>query len=57
MGPIFEELDSALQNAFYEYLAEKGVNDDLCDRLADFCAAKEQTEYVNYLEEVAKFVK
>ena len=54
---MFEELDTALQNAFYEFLASKGVNDDLCESLAKFCDAKEQTEYVKYLEEVAKFVK
>ncbi len=47
MGPIFEELDTTLQNAFYEYLGTQGVDDDLCERLADFCAAKEQTEYVH----------
>jgi hypothetical protein len=47
MGPIFEELDTTLQNAFYDYLGTQGVDDDLCERLSDFCAAKEQTEYVH----------
>ena len=100
-GPVFDELDSSLQNAFYDYLSSKcvggsgspfhsapfppggltlspvsphpspfcsvlfslthtlfrGITDELCERLADLCAAKEQMEYVTYLEEVQKFVK
>jgi hypothetical protein len=56
-GPNFDELDQALQNGFYEYLAARGVDDSLCERLADFCAAKEQAEYVNWLGGAASFVK
>jgi hypothetical protein len=29
----------------------------MCERVADFCAAKEQSEYLHWLEEAAKFAK
>jgi complement component 1 Q subcomponent-binding protein, mitochondrial len=48
-GPNFDELDQTLQNAFYEFLAERGVDDGLAEKLADYCGAKEQTEYTNWL--------
>ena len=35
-GPVFEELDDALQNAFYEYLEERGIHDDLAATLSDY---------------------
>lgn len=31
--------------------AERGVDDTLAEQLADYCAAKEQTEYVGWLGE------
>ena len=35
-GPVFEELDDALQNAFYEYLEDRGIHDDLAATLSDY---------------------
>ena len=55
-GPIFDELDETLQNAFYDFLAQRGVDDELAGRIADYCSSKEQTEYVSFLEAVQKFV-
>ena len=55
-GPIFDELDETLQNAFYDYLAQRGVDDELAGRLADYCSSKEQLEYVTFLQGVEKFV-
>ena len=55
-GPIFDELDETLQNAFYDYLAQRGVDDELASRLADYSSSKEQLEYVTFLQGVEKFV-
>lgn len=54
-GPTFDELDNALQNAFYEYLADRGVDDSLAEKLTDFCSTKEQVEYVRWLGAVKDF--
>ena len=43
-GPVFDELDETLQNAFYDYLAQRGVDDELAGRIADYCSSKEQLE-------------
>jgi len=56
-GPNFDELDQALQNSVYEYLAARGIDDSLATNLADYCAAKEQNEYVNWLSTMNEFVK
>ena len=56
-GPNFDELDQAVQNAFYEYLADRGVDDALAERLADFAQAKEQSEYVAWLSAARDFAK
>ena len=56
-GPNFDELDQAVQNAFYEYLADRGVDDALAERLADFAQAKEQSEYVGWLQAARDFAK
>jgi hypothetical protein len=34
-----------------------GIDDEVCGELADYCAAKEQKEYVTWLETAAKAVK
>ena len=46
-----------MQNAFYEYLADRGVDGALAERLADYAQAKEQTEYVNWLAAARDFAK
>jgi len=56
-GPNFDELDQAVQNAFYEYLADRGVDDDAADKLGDYAAAKENAEYTAWLAAVAAFAK
>jgi hypothetical protein len=50
-------LDDALQNAFYEYLAERGIDDDFAGKLTDYCANKEQVEYVAWLERTKNFLQ
>lgn len=55
-GPDFDDLDMAVQNAFYNYLDDRGINDDFSARIAEFCEAKEQTEYTRWLKNVRDFV-
>lgn len=54
---VFNDLDEKLQNAFTEYLEERGVDHKLGAFLVGLCEDKEQREYMNWLEGVAKFVK
>lgn len=56
-GPDFGDLDPAMQNGFYEYLADRGVDDSLAERLGDYAATKEQGEYVGWLTAVKDIVK
>ncbi len=56
-GPQFDELDETLQNAFYEYLSQRGVDDDFAATLSDFCSSKEQAEYVAWLKGMQSFIK
>lgn len=55
-GPTFEDLDVAMQQGFYDYLSERGVDDDLADTVNAYAAAKEQKEYVHWLKDVGEFV-
>lgn len=55
-GPAFDELADTLQNGFYDLLAAHGVTDDLVVKLADYCSAKEQAEYVNWLKNANAFL-
>jgi complement component 1 Q subcomponent-binding protein, mitochondrial len=55
-GPVFDELDDTLQNAFYDWLGNMGVDDDLAARVSDYASSKEQHEYVGWLKGVHGFV-
>jgi complement component 1 Q subcomponent-binding protein, mitochondrial len=55
-GPVFDQLDDSLQNGFYEYLEDKGVDAELISTLAQFAEWKEQSEYTKWLENVHSFV-
>jgi hypothetical protein len=55
-GPVFSELDSELQDSFREYVAERGINEDLGEYLRHLMFDKEQEEYVHWLEGVKTFV-
>jgi len=56
-GPIFEDLDEALQEAMAAYLADRKVDDELCYFIAAYSTNKEQKEYVNWLNSVMNFVE
>eukprot|EP00878_Enallax_costatus_P000814 GHUV01000939.1.p1 GENE.GHUV01000939.1~~GHUV01000939.1.p1 ORF type:complete len:252 (+),score=58.73 GHUV01000939.1:177-932(+) len=55
-GPVFAELDSELQNAFREYITERGINEDLGEFLRHLMFDKEQQEYMHWLDTVKDFV-
>lgn len=56
-GPVFSELDGSLQDEFHNYLADRGINDELGEYLRFLVFDKEQTEYVGWLERVKNFVR
>lgn len=49
-GPPAEELDAELQQMFYQYLEERGIDDELAAFLPEYMDQKEQREYVKWLE-------
>jgi complement component 1 Q subcomponent-binding protein, mitochondrial len=56
-GPIFHQLNEDLQEAFYAYLQERNVDDDLSFFILSYSRVKEQTEYRNWLNSVMAFVQ
>lgn len=56
-GPIFDQLEESLQDAFYDYLEDRHVDDDLCFFVLSYARHKEQQEYVNWLQSVLKFAE
>lgn len=55
-GPDFEDIDDKLQEAFDEYLAEVGMNNDVCDFIDAMALDKEQREYIRWLKTAKKFL-
>lgn len=45
------------QDALYDYLKERNIDDDLAAFICMYADQKEQTEYTNWLGEMSKFVK
>ena len=56
-GPDFEDLDDSLQESFDEFLAEHGINDDVCDFIDATAIDKEQREYMRWLKNVDSFIQ
>mmetsp|Transcript_26111 Transcript_26111/g.34300 ORF Transcript_26111/g.34300 Transcript_26111/m.34300 type:complete len:254 (-) Transcript_26111:191-952(-) len=56
-GPEFDELDPSLQEAFIQYLEERGINSNLGAWVVMYADYKEQREYMNWLEKVQSFVE
>lgn len=52
-GPKFDTLNDTVQTAALDYLAEKGIDDDLCFFVLSHSAHKEQKEYENWLAKYA----
>jgi complement component 1 Q subcomponent-binding protein len=56
-GPDFEDLEDSLQESFDEFLAEAGINDEVCDFIDATATDKEQREYMRWLNNVASFIQ
>jgi complement component 1 Q subcomponent-binding protein len=56
-GPDFEDLDDSLQESFDEFLAEAGINDEVCDFIDATAIDKEQREYMRWLKNVDSFIQ
>ncbi|KAJ7635078.1 regulatory protein suaprga1 [Roridomyces roridus] len=56
-GPLFEMLDQGLQDNFTQFLQERGINESLTLFVGEYSKHKEQNEYVQWLDNVGKFIK
>ncbi|KAF7360691.1 hypothetical protein MVEN_00800900 [Mycena venus] len=56
-GPMFEMLDSGLQEHFESFLRERGIDEELAAFVPEYAQWKEQREYVGWLKAVESFVK
>jgi len=56
-GPEFEDIDEKLQEAFDEYLAELGMNNEVCDFIDASALDKEQREYIRWLKLSTEFLE
>ena len=54
-GPVFDHLDGELYKAFYSYLADRAIDDDLANFITSYSLEKEQNEYANWLQHLADF--
>eukprot|EP00877_Chromochloris_zofingiensis_P000216 jgi/Chrzof1/10195/Cz04g32090.t1 len=55
-GPVFDDLDDTLQQAFQDYLEERGITTDFALYLIMLVQDKLEVEYINWLQRVQKFV-
>lgn len=56
-GPVFSQLEDDLQEAFHEYLVERGFDDNLSHFVVNYVHFGEQKEYLNWLRRVKDHVK
>ena len=56
-GPEFEDVDDKLQEALDEYLAEVGMNNEVCDFIDASALDKEQREYIRWLKITKDFLE
>lgn len=54
-GPVFEHLDDELRNAFFSYLEDRKINDEMCVFINYYSAEKEQNEYAYWLRQLSTF--
>ena len=55
-GPSFDTLDEEVQEAFIQYLEDRGIDEDMTYFILSYSKMKEQSEYMNWLENITKFV-
>lgn len=56
-GPVFDHLDDKLQDAFYAYLSDRNIDEDLCYFILSYSRDKEQKEYQNWLQKLLAFTE
>ncbi|ETI50720.1 hypothetical protein, variant [Phytophthora nicotianae CJ01A1] len=56
-GPNFIDLELDVQDQFYNFLAERNIDDELAQFITQFADFKEQREYLAFLEDTETFVK
>ncbi|GLT74951.1 hypothetical protein SLA2020_467130 [Shorea laevis] len=56
IGPEFKELDDELQDSLYEFLEERGIDDNLAVFLHEYMKNKDKTEFSSWLENVKSFI-
>lgn len=56
-GPDFEDLDDKLQESLDEYLAEIGLDDEVCNFIDALALDKEQREYMGWLKNLKSFIE
>ncbi|KAJ7065063.1 mitochondrial glycoprotein [Mycena amicta] len=56
IGPEFNTLDVALQEEFEKFLTERDIGEGLAFFIPDYAHHKEQKEYIQWLNNVKKFV-
>ncbi|SBT78737.1 mitochondrial acidic protein MAM33, putative [Plasmodium ovale] len=56
-GPEFEDLDDSLQTSLDEWLANLGVDSELCDFIDSCSIDKEQREYMSWLQNISNFIE
>lgn len=54
-GPVFDTLDPELSRAFFAYLEDRNINDDMADFITTYSREKEQNEYAHWLQQLANF--
>lgn len=55
-GPVFSDLDEALQDYFHKYLKERGCDEFLAETITEYSMYKEQKEYMSWLSNMKKFI-
>lgn len=54
---VLRELDDELQDAIYDFLEERGIDDDLAVFLHRYMKNKDKTEYLRWMEILKSFVE
>ncbi|KIM37053.1 hypothetical protein M413DRAFT_448773 [Hebeloma cylindrosporum] len=56
VGPQFDTLDVGVQDAFDNFLSERGINETVAQFIPEYASYKEQQEYIKWLGKVKNFV-
>ncbi|GJR15336.1 mitochondrial glycoprotein [Tanacetum coccineum] len=56
MGPPFDDLDDELQTSLYDFLEERGINDELAVFLHKCMQHKSRNEYIRWMGSIESFV-